>query len=183
MAKDVTLLTGFWGAGKTTLLNALMAARPTTRFAMIENEFGKESIDGSLVLRPDVEVIELSDGCLCCSLNDGLLNVLEELDDRQDTFDELIIETTGIADPAGVAVPFLMLSIVQREFSLKRVICLVDAELIEDQLRDTKEAIQQISFSEVILINKTDRVSPAYLIILQKTLQGLNPFARILTGH
>lgn len=183
MPKDVTLLTGFLGAGKTTLLNALMADRPQTRFALIENEYGEEGIDGELVLRSDVETIELSDGCICCSLNDSLLDVLEDLYDRRDSFDELIIETTGIADPAGVAVPFLMLPMIQREFSLKRVICLVDAELIEDQLRDTEEAIQQISFSDVLLINKTDRVSATYLTSLIETLRELNPFAHVMSGQ
>lgn len=175
-------MTGFLGSGKTTLLNALMADRPQTRFALIENEYGEEGIDGQLVLRPDVDIVELSNGCICCSMNDDFLNVLEELYGRRDTFDELIIETTGIADPAGVAVPFLMLPMVQREFTLKRVICLVDAELIEDQLRDTEEAIQQISFSDVILINKTDRVSVHYLDRLGETLRGLNPLAEVLTG-
>lgn len=183
MAKDVTLLTGFLGAGKTTLLNTLMAARPQTRFALIENEYGEAGIDGQLVLRPDVDTIELSDGCICCSLNDSLLDVLEDLHDRRESFDELIIETTGIADPANVAVPFLMLPMVQREFSLRRVICLVDAELIDDQLRDTEEAIQQISFSDVLLINKTDRVSADYLTYLINTLRELNPFAQVLTGQ
>lgn len=188
MPKDVTLLTGFLGSGKTTLLNALLADRPTTRFALIENEFGEENIDGQLVRsgvpgRPDVDITELSNGCLCCSLNNELLDVLETLYDRRDSFDELIIETTGIADPANVAVPFLMLSMVQREFPLKRVICLVDAELIEDQLRDTEEAIQQISFSDVILINKTDRVSMAYVAKLGGILRGLNPLAEVLVGH
>lgn len=181
--KDVTLLTGFLGSGKTTLLNTLMAYRPDTRFALIENEYGQENIDGQLVVRPDVDITELSNGCLCCSLNNELLDVLEALCDRRDNFDELIIETTGIADPANVAVPFLMLPMVQREFTLKRVICLVDAELIEDQLRDTEEAIQQVSFSDCILINKTDRVSVAYIDRLTETLRGLNPFATVLIGN
>lgn len=183
MAKDVTLLTGFLGSGKTTLLNALLADRPTTRFALIENEFGEEGIDGGLIVRTDVDITELSNGCLCCSLNNELLDVLEALYDRRDSFDELIIETTGIADPANVAVPFLMLPMVQREFTLKRVICLVDAELVEDQLRDTEEAIQQISFSDVSLINKTDRVSAGYVAKLQETLHGLNPLAQVLVGN
>ncbi len=183
MAKPVTILTGFLGSGKTTLFNALMAARPATRYALIENEFGEEGIDGALILRPDVDIVEMSNGCLCCSLNDGLLDVLEALDDRREGFDELIIETTGIADPANIAVPFLMLPMVQRAFTLKRVICLVDAELIEDQLRDTEEAIQQISFSDAILINKTDRVSAQYIATLRETLQSLNPLARVLIGY
>jgi G3E family GTPase len=188
MPKDVTLLTGFLGSGKTTLLNALMNHRPHTRFALIENEFGEEGIDGGLIVRPDVEIVELSNGCLCCSLNNELLDVLEALSDRQDRFDELIIETTGIADPANVAVPFLMVSMrsgvpVQREFSLKRVVCLVDAERIEDQLRDTDEAIGQISFSDVIVINKTDCVSIEYVAQLTETLRGLNPMAEVLVGH
>lgn len=160
-----------------------MAHRPQTRFALIENEYGEEGIDGGLIVRPDVDVIELSNGCLCCSLNNELLEVLEALYDRRDRFDELIIETTGIADPANVAVPFLMVPMVQREFTLKRVICLVDAELIEDQLRDTEEVIGQISFADVILLNKTDRVSAGYVAKLTETLRGLNPLAEVLTGH
>lgn len=131
-----------------------------------------------MVVRPDVDITELRDGCLCCSLNEQLPDVLEELCYRQ----RRSTNSTGIADPSGVVVPFLMLPIVQREFPLKQVICLVDAELIEDQLRDTEEAIQQISgppvqFSNVILINKTDRVCPDNISTLIKTLRGLKPFA------
>ncbi|QKZ14733.1 CobW family GTP-binding protein [Spirosoma sp. KUDC1026] len=180
--KPVTILTGFLGAGKTTFLNAVLAARPNTKFAIIENEFGEEGIDGELVVQANTDVVEMANGCICCSLNDGLYEVLEELYDRRDSFDELLIETTGIADPSGVAQPFLTVPSVQKTFSLKRVVCLVDAQLIEDQLRDTEEAIRQIGFSDVILLNKTDTVSPAYVQQLTELLRGLNPFAHILYG-
>ncbi|WP_080054246.1 CobW family GTP-binding protein [Spirosoma aerolatum] len=183
MAKPVTILTGFLGAGKTTLLNALLASRPQIRFALIENEFGEESIDGQLVLRPDIDVVELSNGCLCCSLNDDLLLVLETLSARQATFDELIIETTGIADPTGVAIPFLMLPSVQQGFTLKRIICVVDAERIEEQLSQTDEAIEQISGSDVLLLTKIDGVSAEEGIRLTQLLQGINPLARVMVGH
>ncbi|WP_019991303.1 CobW family GTP-binding protein [Rudanella lutea] len=183
MPKDVTILTGFLGSGKTTLLNALLNEQVGRRFALVENEFGEEGIDGELIVRPDVDITELSNGCLCCTLSNNLLDVLDALSQRQDSFDELIIETTGIADPANIAVPFMMVPAVQQAFTIKRVICLVDAELIEDQLRDTEEAIGQISFADVILINKTDRVSPDYLARLRTTLHEINPLAEVLVGH
>ncbi|KAB7727344.1 GTP-binding protein [Rudanella paleaurantiibacter] len=183
MAKDVTILTGFLGSGKTTLLNALLNEQVGRRFALIENEFGEEGIDGELIVRPDIDITELSNGCLCCTLSNNLLDVLDALSQRQHSFDELIIETTGIADPSNIAVPFMMVPAVQEAFCIKRVICLVDAELVEDQLRDTEEAIGQISFADVILINKTDRVSPEYLTRLRTTLNEINPLAEVLVGH
>ena len=183
MTKPVTLLTGFLGAGKTTFLNATLAKKNNTKFAIIENEFGEEGIDGELIVQVKDDLVELSNGCLCCTLNDNLYDILTELHERKDTFDELIIETTGIADPAGVAVPFLANPAVAKAFDLKRVVCLIDCELVEDQLRDTTEAIKQISFSDVILLNKTEKVTPQYVQQLKTVLEGLNPFAKILVGN
>lgn len=183
MSKQVTLLTGFLGAGKTTFLNAALKQKSSTRFAIIENEFGEEDIDSELIIKADDDLFSLNNGCLCCTLNDNLYDLLNELYDKRDTFDELIIETTGIADPAGVAVPFMSDPSIAKTFDLKRVVCLVDAELVEDQLRDTTEAIKQISFSDVILINKTDNVAPDYVQQIKTILEGLNPFAKILIGH
>ena len=182
MPKPVTILTGFLGAGKTTFLNAALAHQSDRKFAIIENEFGEENIDNELITRADGDLIEMNNGCLCCTLNDNLYEILTELHKRRDSFGELIIETTGIADPAGVALPFLADASVGRAFELKRVICLVDAQLLEDQLRDTDEAIKQISFSDVIIINKTDGVAPDYLPKLKIILEGINPFALILIG-
>lgn len=182
MSRPVTILTGFLGAGKTTFLNTAMAARKNTRFAIIENEFGEEGIDGELVIKAEDDIIEMNNGCLCCTLNDNLFDILNELHEREDSFDELIIETTGIADPAGVASPFYTYPEIKEAFPVKRVICLIDAQLIEDQLEETEEAIKQIAFSDILLINKTDTVSPEYILKLESILKTLNPFAKILTG-
>ena len=181
--KQVTLITGFLGAGKTTLLNYIIAERKNTRFAIIENEIGEESIDAELVLRGDDDIIEFNNGCLCCSLNDNLYDVLTSLLARENEWDELLIEATGVADPANIALPFLTNPQVQRYFRLAKVICLVDAELAEDQLRDTEEAIKQIAFSDIILLNKTESVSPHYVKELEGIIIQINPFAKVIAGR
>lgn len=183
MIKPTTILTGFLGAGKTTLLNAILSERRTVRYAIIENEIGSESIDGELILKSDDQLIELNDGCLCCTLNDDLYQTLNQLHSRRDEFDELIIECTGIANPATVALPFTNHPAVKSDFPLHRVICLVDAELIEDQLRETDEALRQISFSDIILINKTDQITDSYLLELENILRKINPLAFIVSGQ
>lgn len=179
MSKAVTILTGFLGAGKTTFLNQAIGERPEVRYAIVENEFGKEGIDGELIIKPDNEIFELNNGCLCCSLNDGIYDILNELSQKTEQFDELIIETTGIADPAAVAGPFFFHSEIKKDFPVKRVICLVDTELIEDQLIETDEAIKQIAFSDIILLNKTSNVNPEYLEKIEEKLLGINPFVKV----
>lgn len=179
-AKEVTLLTGFLGAGKTTVLNAIIAKMNTTRFAIIENEIGAESIDAGLIIKGEDDIVELNNGCLCCSLNDNLYDILNNLWDKRESWDHLIIEATGIADPANIAQPFLTIDQVKRGYDLKRVICIVDAELIEDQLKEHPEAIQQIAFSDIILLNKVEKVSTAYALELQGILKTINPFAETL---
>jgi G3E family GTPase len=179
MAKDVTILTGFLGAGKTTFLNQILEKRAEKKYAIVENEFGKEGIDGELIIKPDNEIFELNNGCLCCSLNEGIYDILNELSKKTDQFDELIIETTGIADPAAVAAPFFTHSEIKKDFPIKRVICLVDSELIEDQLIETDEAIKQIAFSDIILLNKTSNVTPDYIVELEEKLLGINPFLKV----
>lgn len=183
MAKPVTLITGFLGAGKTTFLNALLQSRPGVRYAIIENEYGEENIDADLLMRADDDLISMSNGCLCCTLNDNLYDLLNELWQRRDEFDELLVETTGIADPAGVAMPFLATPNIKRDFPLARVICLIDPNFIEDRLRDTEEAARQIAFSDVILLSKTDTVGAPELADVQQKLAAINPFARVLSGH
>lgn len=182
-AKEVTLLTGFLGAGKTTVLNAVISAMKGTRFAIIENEIGEESIDAGLIIKGEDDIVELNNGCLCCSLNDDLFDILNNLWDKRESWDHLIIEATGIADPANIASPFLTMDQVKRGYDLKRVICIVDAELIEDQLKERAESIQQIAFSDVILLNKTEKVSPAYVTELQAILKTINPFAETLIAR
>lgn len=182
-AKEVTLLTGFLGAGKTTVLNAVIAKKKDTRFAIIENEIGEESIDAGLILKGEDDIMELNNGCLCCTLNDNIYELLNNLWDRRDSWDHLIIEATGIADPANIAHPFLTSDNVKRGFDLKRVVCIVDAELIEDQLKEHPEAIKQIAFSDMILLNKVEKVSAAYVKDLQAILKSINPFAETLIAE
>ncbi len=178
----VTILTGFLGAGKTTYLNHLLQEKKDTRFAIIENEFGEQGIDGDLVLRPEENIVELNNGCLCCTLNDNLYDILNELHAQRERFDEILIEATGVADPTGLAEPFLVHPAIKKQFPLQGVICLVDAELIEDQLEETEEARQQVAYSDVLLINKTDLVSQEYVQQLIEHLQSLNPLANIFHG-
>ncbi|WP_440135125.1 CobW family GTP-binding protein [Chitinophaga sancti] len=180
--KPVTIITGFLGAGKTTFLNELLMAEKKGKYAIIENEFGKESIDGELVMEISDNIFEMSSGCLCCNLNEDLVDLLIDLSKKSGNFEELIIETTGIADPSSVALPFLIDPLVSRYYQLQRVICLVDARNIAHELATTEEARKQISFSDVLLISKTDLVTPEELAALQTLLKEINPFAVILSG-
>ncbi|MEM7104723.1 MAG: GTP-binding protein [Bacteroidota bacterium] len=183
MKKPVTILTGFLGAGKTTFLNHLLQENEGTRYAIIENEFGEQGIDNELVMRPDETIVELNNGCLCCTLNDNLYDILNDLFEKRAEFDEVIIEATGVADPTGLAQPFVAHPLIKKHFPLTSIICMIDAELVEDQLVETEEALSQISFSDILLINKIDLVSEDYISILEKKLQQLNPLAKIFKGH
>ena len=127
---------------------------------MIENECGATNVDGGLVMEGVEEVVELSAGCLCCSLADGLLDILEEASKKSDLYDRLIIETTGIADPSSILQVFLEDPRVEKAFDLQQVICLVDAAQVEDWLKEADEALRQIAAADVILVNKLDQVSP-----------------------
>ena len=181
--RPVTILTGFLGAGKTTYLNHLLNSKPNTRFAIIENEYGEKSIDSELIIRAEEDIVELNNGCLCCTLNSNLYDILNTLFDRRAEYDEIIIEATGVADPRGLAEPFIIHNSIKKQFPLTGVICLVDAELVEDQLQETEEAIHQITFSDVLLVNKTDLVNEPYLGDLSQRLRQLNPLAKIVFGN
>lgn len=181
--KPVTIISGFLGAGKTSFLNEYIAQNKGIRHFIIENEFGKESIDAELIIAPDADVFELNSGCLCCNLNEDLFDVLKELWERNTEFDELIIETTGIADPANVAQPFIVIPEIKKYYSLSRVICIVDARLIKVQLKQTEEALKQIAFADIILISKTDMTDTGYLTELEALLHKISPYATILSGN
>lgn len=181
--KPVTIITGFLGAGKTTFLNAWIAYHPKSRPIVIENEFGKEGIDAGLIAGLNVDILELNNGCLCCNLNEELLDMLRILWQRRGEFDELIIETTGIADPASVAKLFIAVPQMERYYSLERVVCLVDAQLIELELEETEEARRQIAFSDIIMVSKSDLVRKDHLSRLETLLSGINPFATTLFGN
>jgi G3E family GTPase len=178
----VHLVTGFLGSGKTTFVNHLIQSLPQERILVIENEVGKVNIDGGLISRQAFDVEELTAGCLCCSLNSELIDVLQRIQDQANTFDRLIVETTGIADPEPVILPFLSHPAIEASFELIHTICVVDAENIEDWLQETDEAKKQLISSDILLINKADLVQPHYLRDLVGLLQGLNPLATTLTG-
>lgn len=181
--KPATILTGFLGAGKTTYLNYLMKSNPEKRYAIIENEYGKKGIDAELILRAEDGIVELNNGCLCCTLNDGLYDILNTLFDRRNEYDEIVIEATGLADPRGLAEPFVSHPAIKKQFPLSKIICLVDAENIEQQLLETEEAINQVTFSDILLVNKTDLLQKEEIQKVVERLKKLNPLSLVFTGN
>ncbi len=173
----VTILTGFLGAGKTTLLNHLIQQHPEKRFAIIENEFGDIGIDNDLIISKEEGLFEMSNGCICCTLNDALVETLAKLVRSEKKFNHLIIETTGMAEPDGVAAVFVADPSLQQYFRLDSIICLVDAEQIEDMLKERTEVQKQIASADYIILNKQSQVHPKYLEQLKSDLAIINPFA------
>ncbi len=181
MRIPVTIITGFLGAGKTSLLNHIIRQHPKIRFAIIENEFGDIAIDNDLVVQGSSGegIFELSNGCICCELNDELLQTLGRLVKSGQSFDHLLIETTGMAEPDGVAATFMADAAVQAHFRLDAVICVADAGQIEDMLEEREEARRQLAFADVVVLNKEKAVSPPYLDKVQYLISQSNPFAEI----
>ncbi len=179
-ATPVTILSGFLGAGKTTLLNQIISQHPTTRFAIIENEFGEIGIDQDLVINVEDGIFEMSNGCICCTMNAEMAELLLKLIDRRDDYDHLVIETTGIADPSAVASVFLSEPEFQKYFKLNAIICLVDAAHINSVIHEDNEAARQISFADAIILNKKDLVQEKDLLATKKMLLEINPFAKCL---
>lgn len=176
----VTIITGFLGSGKTTLLNNLIRKYVTTRFAIIENEFGDINIDADLVVGADKgSVFELSNGCICCSMNDELYKTLEELLRMRDKFSHLIIETTGIADPLTVIQSFIGDPSIADRFDIDAVVCLIDAPIFEELLEEQEEVSRQLVMADVVLINKIDSITPGYLDAVKMVVARANPSAEV----
>nr|WP_319573651.1 GTP-binding protein [uncultured Draconibacterium sp.] len=175
----VTIITGFLGAGKTTLLNNLIKQYPKKKFAIIENEFGEIGIDGGLIVGSDENIFELSNGCICCSLNEGFYETIEKLLDSQYEFNHLLIETTGIADPDSIIQAFLSSESIQLHFRIDSVICLADCANMEDLIDEEPEVRKQLALADVVLLNKADIVQSGYLKELEKLIGGINPMASI----
>jgi len=173
----VTIITGFLGAGKTTLLNQLIKDHSEKKFAIIENEFGEIGIDGGLIVGTDENIFELSNGCICCSLNEGFYETIEKLLDSQYEFNHLLIETTGIADPDSIIKAFLSSQSIQLHFRIDSVICLADCSYMEDLLDEQSEVRKQLALADVVLLNKADTIQPRYLKDLEKLIGGINPIA------
>ena len=175
----VTVLTGYLGAGKTTLLNRILSEPHGKKYAVIVNEFGEIGIDNELVVNADEEVFEMNNGCICCTVRGDLVRIIDGLMRRKGKFDAIIVETTGLADPAPVAQTFFMDEQVGAKTKLDAVVTVVDAKWLKDRLKDAPEAKNQIAFADVILLNKTDLVTKAELDEIEARIRGINPYARL----
>jgi len=168
----VTVLTGYLGAGKTTLLNRILSENHGKKYAVIVNEFGEIGIDNDLIIGADEEVFEMNNGCVCCTVRGDLVRILDGLMKRKGKFDAIIVETTGLADPAPVAQTFFVDEDVQKNARL-------DAEWLSDRLKDAPEAKNQIAFADVIVLNKSDLVSSAELAEVEARIRAINPYAKL----
>ena len=177
----VTVLTGYLGAGKTTLLNRILSEPHGQKYAVIVNEFGEIGIDNDLVVGADEEVFEMNNGCICCTVRGDLVRIIDGLMRRKGKFDAIIVETTGLADPAPVAQTFFVDENVGRKTKLDAVVTVADAKWLKDRLKDAPEAKNQIAFADVILINKADLVKPDELADVEARIRGINPYARLHT--
>jgi G3E family GTPase len=175
----VTVLTGYLGAGKTTLLNRILSEPHGKKYAVIVNEFGEIGIDNDLVVGADEEVFEMNNGCICCTVRGDLVRILDGLMRRKGKFDAVIVETTGLADPAPVAQTFFVDENVGRKTRLDAVVTVADAKWLKDRLKDAPEAKNQIAFADVILINKTDLVTAEELREVEGRIRGINPYAKV----
>ena len=175
----VTVLTGYLGAGKTTLLNRILSEPHGQKYAVIVNEFGEIGIDNDLVVGADEEVFEMNNGCICCTVRGDLVRIIDGLMRRKGKFDAIIVETTGLADPAPVAQTFFMDDTVGRKAKLDAVVTVADAKWLQDRLKDSPEAKNQIAFADVILLNKTDLVASDELGEVEARIRGINPYAKL----
>ncbi|MFB2877429.1 CobW family GTP-binding protein [Floridanema aerugineum] len=174
----VTVLTGYLGAGKTTLLNRILTHEHGKKVAVIVNEFGEVGIDNQLIIDADEEIFEMNNGCICCTVRGDLIRIIGNLMKRRNKFDHLVIETTGLADPAPVIQTFFVDEDMRDKISLDAVVTVVDAKHIW-QHWETDEAQEQIAFADVILLNKTDLVTPEELEELEKRIRAMNAIAKI----
>lgn len=175
----VTVLTGYLGAGKTTLLNRILSENHGKKYAVIVNEFGEIGIDNDLIIGADEEVFEMNNGCICCTVRGDLVRILDGLMKRKGKFDAIIVETTGLADPAPVAQTFFVDEDVQKNARLDAVVTVADAKWLSDRLKDAPEAKNQIAFADVIVLNKTDLVTKPELAEVEARIRGINPYAKL----
>lgn len=175
----VTVLTGYLGAGKTTLLNRILTEPHGKRYAVIVNEFGEIGIDNDLVVGADEEVFEMNNGCICCTVRGDLIRIMDGLMKRKGKFDAIIVETTGLADPAPVAQTFFVDQDVGEAATLDAVVTVADAKWLSERLKDAPEAKNQVAFADVILLNKADLVDAAGLDAVERQIRAINPSAEI----
>jgi G3E family GTPase len=182
----VTILTGFLGAGKTTLVNYILRACHGHRIAVIENEFGEVAVDDALVLQTEEEIFEMNNGCICCTVRGDLIRILNRLRRKREKFDHIIIETTGLADPAPVAQTFFLDDDVKADFELDAIITVVDAKHIIAHLDEQKpegvenEAVEQVAFADRIILNKVDLVNDDEKSLVKARLHAINTYADVV---
>ncbi|QII49043.1 GTP-binding protein [Bacillus paralicheniformis] len=180
----VTILTGYLGAGKTTLLNRILTEKHNQKVAVIVNEYGEVGIDNQLVVDSEEEILEMNNGCICCTVRGDLIRILRTLvfsmDQGKVAFDRVLIETTGLADPAPVAQTFFMDELLSDIFEVDSIVTVVDSKHITRHLDDQDEAQEQIALADVIILNKTDLVSNDDLESLEQRLVNMNPAAKRL---
>jgi G3E family GTPase len=184
----VTILTGFLGSGKTTLLNRILTEQHGHRIAVIENEFGEEGVDNDLLLQnADEQIVEMNNGCICCTVRGDLVRILGDLRERRQageiTFERVIIETTGLADPGPVAQTFFIDDAVAEYYLLDAVITVIDAKHADKQLDEHKEAVEQVGFADRLLLSKVDLVTEAEQQALRRRLSLINPSAPMRAVH
>jgi len=184
----VTILTGFLGAGKTTLLNRILTERHGERIAVIENEFGETGVDNDILVKDKEEqIVEMNNGCLCCTVRGDLVRILGELSSRRGRgelrFDRVIIETTGLANPGPVAQTFFMDEGIHEKYLLDAVVTVVDAKHADRQLDEHDEARRQVGFADRILVSKTDLVEAPEVDRLLRRLRQMNPRAQQRRVH
>ncbi|HBW7249630.1 TPA: GTP-binding protein [Klebsiella pneumoniae] len=176
----ITVITGYLGSGKTTLLNHMLSKNEGAKIAVIVNEFGEMSIDAKLLVKhSDEQLIEFNNGCLCCTVRGDLIDTINQLRQRTNDIDYIIIETTGLADPAPVASTFFVSDDISRCTQLDAFIAVVDAVNIDKNLASSTEANEQIAFSDIIILNKADLVTPERLQQVRQRIRTLNPLAHI----
>lgn len=177
----VTVITGYLGSGKTTLLNYILTQQNDRKVAVIVNEFGEVGIDGMLIENEEEEqLIEFNNGCLCCTVRGDLIETIGKLRERSDELDAIIIETTGLADPAPVASTFFVSEDIRNDTRLDAFVTVVDAVNIETNLEQSDEAKEQVAFADIIIVNKTDIADEQLLQRVERKMRKLNPLARMI---
>jgi len=179
----VTILTGFLGAGKTTLLNRILKEEHGQRIAVIENEFGETGVDSEIIEKTDEQIVEMNNGCICCTVRGDLIRILGELKDKRSqgalNFDRVVIETTGMADPGPVAQTFFTDEEIGNYYLLDSILTVVDAKHAPKQLDEFHEAQEQVGFADRILLSKTDLIKEEEAENLVQRLKRMNPRAPI----
>jgi G3E family GTPase len=179
---NLYIITGFLGSGKTTFLNHYLKHHSNSKNLVIENEFGKANIDARLITEKIDEVYELTNGCICCSLDNELIEVLAKIVNGDKIPDNVFIETTGIADTGNI-IGLIKSPEIKKHFDFRASICIVDAENIEDRLAETFETAKQITVSDIVIVNKLKLVAFSYYDTIEKLVKEINPFTTIFKSY